>query len=209
MASPVPIPASFNDMELWAIHELANRRQGLKEKHGVKTKKVAEGLTDLDLHIVGRKSEYAVSRLLSVQLDMSDTQKGDSGIDLLYKGLAIDVKCSSGKNLKFKGTQPFKADIAVFCMPLTRPVTYENIHVEAEADSFISWYTHAWRNINIMGWVSRERFNQKAFTDIYGELCLNWHNLNDMRILGKYATQRGAIDVQSVIDRNTKILLGE
>jgi hypothetical protein len=198
---PKAIPIAFNDLEIWAIHELALKRQQLKERYRVKSKKVSETLSDLDLHVIGRKSEYAVARLLALQIDLDDTQEGDGGVDLIYRGLSIDVKCSSSNLLGFKVTQPFKADVAIFCQPVTKYSENGKFKADAIPDKFITGAAHAWRNINIVGWISRERFEQISRPNTSGEKCVNWYNLNDMKSLREYATRAKKSKTEDLIEK--------
>ena len=95
------IPVRLTDLELWAIWKLAEERNGKKEKHGVATKKIDRQVSDLEMHYIGIKAEYAVSKLIGTDFNPTNMLAGDDGSDFVYRGLTVDVKFSQF-DLKFR-----------------------------------------------------------------------------------------------------------
>lgn len=161
------IPVRLTDLELWAIWKLAEERNGKKEKHGVATKKIDRQVSDLEMHYIGIKAEYAVSKLIGTDFNPTNMLAGDDGSDFVYRGLTVDVKFSQF-DLKFRiGT--FKSDIAILVQPLCGGIHKYGVQkIGAERDDRIKKVEFAWRNVLVIGWVSREEFSKKHIIRNFG-----------------------------------------
>jgi hypothetical protein len=170
-----PIPVALTEKELQSIAALAFARNDKKERRGVKSRKVDTGMGEGEAHYIGLKAELAVSKLLGVGFDKTNTLKGDDGKDIVYRGLRIDVKCSQ-LDLKFRpGT--FTADVAILVQPLRKGMhIYAGDVVVAEQDENVKKAIFAWANVLVVGWVSRERFEAEHVIRNFG--------YNDVEFMG-------------------------
>lgn len=161
-----------NDFELWALWLLAGKRNAAKTEQ--QNKRVDKDLSDIQMHYVGLKGEYAVAKFLGIQLDMEILLAGDSGHDLVFKDRTIDVKVSQ-KDLKFF-PGAFAADIAV----LVQPHTYKAAWHKAERDDRVGKPIFAWKHSLISGWVWRKRFEEECYEHDFGYGLRNCMNAEDL-----------------------------
>jgi len=98
---------------------------------------------DVQVNYEGALGEVAVSKMLNLDLQAEGYSKGDGGVDLECGSTSIDVKWSTTGELYFN--KPMRADIAVMTAPGT--------------DFYV---------VNIMGWIEKEEFNRRCFTQQYG-----------------------------------------
>ena len=98
---------------------------------------------DVQINYEGALGEVAVSKLLNADLQAEGYNKGDGGIDMECGNTSIDVKWSTTGELYFN--KPMVADIAVMTTPGT--------------DYYV---------VNIMGWIEKEEFNRRSFSQRYG-----------------------------------------
>lgn len=159
------VGVTITDNEAEILRNLATQRQRNKEANGVPTRKKDKKINDLDMHYVGMKAEFAVAKLLDIEPNIALTRLGDDGFDfVLPNNTTLDVKFSQ-KDLKFP---PHKSppDILVLCQPLNRRVyNINNQPVYPRKDQYVNpdipdHYT--WRDVIVVGWVSRDRFVDSA-----------------------------------------------
>jgi len=98
---------------------------------------------DVQLNYEGALGEVAVSKLLNVDLQAEGYTRGDGGVDMVCDDTSIDVKWSTTGELYFN--KPMVADIAVMTAPGT--------------DYYV---------VNIMGWIEKDEFNRRSFSQQYG-----------------------------------------
>jgi hypothetical protein len=198
----VKIPVKFTELELWAIAELAKRRNKNKVDHGVESTKIDKWISDEGIHYIGIKAEYAVSKLLDAELNTSNILSGDPGFDFYYRGITVDVKYSQ-LDFKFRpGT--FKADVAVLVQPLSNGVyQYGGRTIEAEVDKRVKKKKFAWKHVLVVGWISRQRFekDKKIRNFGYGDTeFLPFTQASSMSMLKRYADglSKEGLDVHKI-----------
>ena len=98
---------------------------------------------DVQLNYEGARGEVAVSNFLNTDLQAEGYTVGDDGVDMEMLGTTIDVKWSTKNELYFN--KPMRADVAVMTAPGT--------------DYYV---------VEIMGWITKDEFNQKCFSQQYG-----------------------------------------
>jgi hypothetical protein len=176
------IPIGFAVSELAKLQDLAKRRNDNKKKHAVASKKVDDELSDEMMHYIGLKAEYAVAKLLGVEFNIENTLEGDSGFDLIYRGLTIDVKYSQ-RDLKFRpGT--FKADIAILVQPLSHGVwKYKGNTFGPQVDSYVTKKVFRWRNVLVAGWIDRPAFEHAHTMENFGYNPVEFMAAEDLRSL--------------------------
>jgi|WetSurMetagenome_2_1015567.scaffolds.fasta_scaffold227380_1 hypothetical protein len=138
---------TFTGAQVIAAIHLADMRATVKRLFQVKTKRVDQNQTELDLHITGVLSEWAAARVLGVAFDPSVKISSDDKVkDLVFKGLKIQVKSTPYKpsHLRFNSVEEFQADYAV----LVR--------------------LKSWTQYEVLGYISREDFIRKHKTTDYG-----------------------------------------
>ena len=175
------IPVRLTDAELKSLWELAEKRNSNKESHGVRTKKIDTQVSDLEMHYIGMKAEYAASNLIGADFNPENTLAGDKGVDFIYRGLTVDVKLSQ-MDLKFRpGT--FLADLAILVQPLmTGSWRYGRSAdaITAEPDERVNKKRFAWRNMLIVGWVSRERHEAEHTIRNFGYNDVEFMEVKDL-----------------------------
>ena len=162
-----------NDLELWALWMMAGKRNAAKTEQ--QNKRVDKDLSDIQMHYVGLKGEYAVAKFLGIELDMDILLAGDAGHDLVFRDRTIDVKVSQ-KDLKFFPGK-FTADIAVLVQPHTRMSWHR-----PEKDERIGKPVFAWKHSLISGWVWRKRFEEEYYERDFGyglRHCMNAEDLHN------------------------------
>ena len=186
------IPVSTNNLERWALMELAKKRNARKESKGIKSQKVDPGITDVQLHYVGLKAEYAVAKLIGVEIDLENTYEGDGGIDINYRGLTIDVKLST-RDLKHRLDKKVVADVIVLVQPLMQTTSSGAYHAKAIPDPMVDKKVFAWNNVMVIGWISREEFLSTCSVANFGHFDCNVvtaNNMRDMSTLRAYAASK-------------------
>lgn len=188
------IPVRLTDLELWALWKLAEERNSNKEDHGIKTRKIDTQVSDLEMHYIGMKAEYAAAKLIGADFNPENMLAGDNGVDFTYRGLTVDVKLSQ-MDLKFRpGT--FLADIAILVQPLmTGEWRYGRgaDAITAEPDNRVNKKRFAWRNMLVVGWVSRERHEEEHTIRNFGYNDVEFMEVKDLSPLDgllKYAQWR-------------------
>lgn len=159
--------AKFNNLELWALWNMANKRQRHKKNMGVKTKKITKKYTDVQIDYFGLKGEYAVARFLELDLNLSIQAEGDGGVDMVYHDITIDVKTTATNDLIFNSDGDFKSNIAF----LVRPQASGEFGIWLDAmplDPYIKSGDFRARNMNIVGWATKATFIFTADVKDYG-----------------------------------------
>tara|TARA_R100001510_G_C7643200_1_gene200729 strand:+ start:1349 stop:1849 length:501 start_codon:yes stop_codon:yes gene_type:complete len=98
---------------------------------------------DVQINYEGALGEVAVSKFLCVDLQAEGYTVGDDGVDMVSDGVTIDVKWSTTGHLYFG--KPMRADVAVMTCP--------------GSDYYV---------VNIMGWISKDEFSKKSFSQQFG-----------------------------------------
>lgn len=189
------IPLHYTDLELYALRQLAKARNRNKEEHGVETKRVLNTLTDEDVHYLGMKAEYGVSRYLDIPWNKKNMLGGDGGLDMVHGTTTIDVKMSQ-LDLKVPIDAPSIADILILVSPLKRGEYYYcGKRMIPERDPYINVRKFCFRNFLITGWISREEFEEKkSIRNLgYGSLFfVSCKELNDPgRLMKELERRRG------------------
>ena len=107
---------------------LTEERCLFKEKLGIQTGRLDSSRSNRDITYLGFLSEILVSRVLGVPFNVELYAGQDSGIDLNWKGLKIQVKCSFYyfSDLKIRNAKHIKenkslvADVFVLVKPVFR-----------------------------------------------------------------------------------------
>jgi hypothetical protein len=180
------IPVEINGFESYALMKLALERNANKELHNVASKKIDEGLTEVDAHYAGIKSEYAVAKTIGVEINMENMLRGDGGVDLIYRGHTIDVKYSS-LELKMDLEKGLVADIAILVHPLKKDARYGKKIIKAVPDPYIEKPFLAWRSVKIMGFIPKCEFDEKhRIEDFGGGKCMvvghgDLHDMSELK----------------------------
>ena len=121
----------------------AERRNCGKQVNGVVNRKFDTKYSDFSINLHGLMGEYAVSKMLGVKIDTSVSLSGDDKIsDLTLNGKTVQVKTRMGvftnSYLFFRNIELFKADVAVLASICNAT------------------------EVNILGWITREKFRQAA-----------------------------------------------
>jgi hypothetical protein len=140
---------SFSAFEMLSLVLLAERRNCIKMPHKVPNRKHDKNRTDFTIHLNGAMGEFAVAKLLNINIDDSISLGGDDKIsDLVKNNTKIQVKTnlsrSNNPHLYFNHQDLFKADIAV----LTTIKSANEVIIE--------------------GWITKEKFLNKAKTTNFG-----------------------------------------
>ena len=120
--------------------QLANARLHFATMTNVTNMKRDSSRTDLEIDFIGACAELAVAKLFKIDINRSIVGV-DSGIDLFYGDVGIDVKSTfhAGGRMLFKSVDAFKADVCV----LATATEHHNA-------------------IDVVGWLSRKEFKEKA-----------------------------------------------
>jgi len=140
---------SFNAFEMLSLVLLAERRNCVKMPHKVPNRKYDKNRTDFTIDLNGAMGEFAVAKLLNINIDDSVSLSGDDKIsDLVKNNTKIQVKTnlsrSNNPHLYFNHQDLFKADIAVLA-------TIKSAN-----------------EVIIEGWITKENFLNKAKTTNFG-----------------------------------------
>ena len=147
-------------LELRALWDMAVARNDAKT---IGTNKMYGGVSDEALHYIGLKGEYAVSKLLGIDINTEIYDKGDVGHDLEYLGHTIEVKVSQ-RDLKFFQDRPPVADIVALVVP--QIVSLAN--VTAKRDYLIKHPLLGWQHQFIVGWITKERLMELCYQRDFG-----------------------------------------
>lgn len=187
------IPVGFAEAELDRLYALAEERNTNKEKHGVKTQSVDKQMSGAEMHYVGLKAERAVAKLLRSSISEENTLEGDDGYDLVYNGLAVDVKYSQ-LDLKVRPGR-FKADIIILVLPLSYGAhKYRGTIFNPKTDDRVTKEVFRFRNVLVAGWIDKETFAEKHIMKSFAgnpevEFMLA-SDLNPMVSLKEYAESK-------------------
>lgn len=186
------IPIGFSNLEIESMWAMASSRQDVKARYGVKTKRIDRKLSEAELHYLGIKGECAVAKLIGGAIDRKHTPSGDGGVDLVYRGLTVDVKYSQ-KDIKFLLGDSPASDILILVQPLSRTTKYGPYMARAERDPYVKKPVVAWKNALVVGWISRDGFALKSKVKKIGSFdrrVLEAHNMQRMDALLPYALYR-------------------
>ena len=108
--------------------KLTNERCKYKEKLGIPTGRVDSSRSNRDITYLGFMAEILVSRVLDVPFSTELYAGQDPGVDLIWEGLKIQIKCSfyhfsdlkirNGKHLR--ENKPLAADVFILVKPVFR-----------------------------------------------------------------------------------------
>lgn len=127
-------------MELQFLVLAAERRNCVK---GCVRNRRCMNRSDFETHLYGVMGEYAVSKLLDCKMDMSVSFSGDDKIsDFVHNGWRIQVKTRSTSRqpiyLYFNTPQDFRADLAISTCVKSPTI------------------------IEVLGWITRDEFLERA-----------------------------------------------
>lgn len=147
------------------LYKLAEIRNEGKVKNS--SHKIDETLSDVEMHYIGLKAEWAVASFLFLDIDTRTTPNGDGGYDLKKSGITIDVKMSQ-KDLKFHRPGP-RADIIFLVQPLS-PFTIPDTkyHDLTKRDTHIAKPAFSWKHVVLIGWITRAEFMAKHVLRNFG-----------------------------------------
>lgn len=141
------ILVSLTRAEIAQCKQAAALRWQLARASGVVNQRKDTDSSDDDIDYLGIRAELAAAKVLGC--DYTPSALGiDEGIDMFIDDLSIDVKSTfhqSGK-LLFKSLPAFKSDIAI----LVTATAWEE-------------------KMNVCGWVSQDRFKEKAEETDFGK----------------------------------------
>lgn len=185
-----PIPVTLNNVERYALWDIASKRNKNKVENNVQSQKFDPNMSDMEMHYVGLKAEYACAKLLGLEMDIRNTLYGDPGYDLVYGKATIDVKFST-LDLKYRLDKKVVADIIILTQPLRKSAKYKEV-VQPEEDTLIQTKPRfRWAHILVIGWISRGMFNKKKEIMDFGHgpgYVVLASEMEDMRTLRDYIT---------------------
>jgi hypothetical protein len=133
--------------ELKDLKELAHARNDPKE-HLNRFSWQKEGVSSLENHFWGLKCEYAVAKVLGIDIDRTIHDGDDQNPDLHFEGIGIEVKGRTKKGWDFAllkdDIKQFKSDVGVLCWP-------------GDSDD----------EIEVVGFITKEKFSHVAITKNY------------------------------------------
>src|SRR5579862_763615 len=96
----------------------AGGRNEIKEQNGIQTKKISEALSDLELHQLEVKGQYAVSKYLGIPMDWSIYMGGNKNPHFTVNGITMRVQTPTHHPpiLKLNRKEDFRTDLMVVCM---------------------------------------------------------------------------------------------
>ena len=147
---------NFSDDELEFLRTLAANFQAAKKGTGASDYRVDGSISNIDMHYIGLKAAFAVSRDLGVDFDRVAYQGQGRRRPMIYFG---DLKISVfNRQLHLICYRPFAEDIAVLCNPAA-----------GLNDPFVKSKTaHNYRMLLIVGYCSRDDFIQYKHIKRYG-----------------------------------------
>ena len=163
---------------LTGLYRIAKERNSVKGGPGTL---FTRRLTDIQIHYVGLKGEWAVAKVLDQEIDLEVSPGGDAGWDLTYAGMTFDVKMSRGTDLIFY-VNKFKADAAVLVVPYNKSteIVGLGLHVDPR---LLTDPAFSFRDVVVMGWITREQFSERRVRKDYGygpRHVVELQDLNDM-----------------------------
>jgi hypothetical protein len=136
----------FSDADMRLIQQTAEARQKPKDETSIAvTDKRIIKRDNVETHMIGLLGEFAVGRLLNVDVDTLAYISGDQTQDFCVSGVTVEVKTLQGY-LAFQKLSYFVADIAVL-------VVYD------KADFSV---------VSVEGWTTRQEFINRHFVDDFG-----------------------------------------
>jgi hypothetical protein len=104
--------------ELAEVIMNATGRQGIKERHGIQTKKISDKLTDEELHVLEVKAQRAVSKHFNVPMDWSICVGGNRNPHFVINGISMRVQTATHHPpiLKLNRAEDFTTDLMIVCM---------------------------------------------------------------------------------------------
>ncbi len=164
------IGVRFTQLELDAMWALARKRQEAKSG-GATDRRSDTRLSNIQMHYIGIKGEYAVAKYLGIGFDMRSLTDGDDYGDLLWRGRHIEVKNLQDWLLFTPGT--FLAEVAVLVNPLR----------ERPDRRVTDKPPHAYKDVVLRGWITKERFIEHSYVHDFGygpRLCVRPDRLSPM-----------------------------
>ncbi len=158
------IIVAFDNAQLDAMWKAAEQRQQAKNVSVARDKRSDRSLDNVEMHYIGIKGECAVARVLCVPVDLNAYASGDLTKDLTYQGMTIEVKTLQDW-LIFNDMSHFGSDVAILVNPCGTETDERIRHKRA----------HCYRNVAVIGTISRENFARVAFSKDFGygtRLCV-------------------------------------
>ena len=138
----------LNAAELLLCVHAAGVRQGAKEANNILHHSKAADTPPFELHFLGLIGETAVAKAIGSSVRYDITLLGDGGIDMMFRGHTIQVK-----------TRDQRRDDQMF---------YFNDLSEFSAEWFIPCVLLSPASIDVVGFISRRKFETKMFTHNFG-----------------------------------------
>ena len=141
----------FSAIENYTVELLARVRQKNKEAHGVRSKRFDPKKSDLAIHTMGMRAEYAVASILGglPKWELSVGGDSNSGDLVLFDGRSCSVKYRAKAGWDFAlqsgDAESFKEDLGILVYPAPQS-----------------------RTLMIHSWITREEFIKKYRTVDYG-----------------------------------------
>tara|TARA_Y100001963_G_scaffold96552_1_gene132935 strand:+ start:1178 stop:1741 length:564 start_codon:yes stop_codon:yes gene_type:complete len=113
----------FSSLESYTVRLLAEARQANKERYGIASKRFDDQKSDLEIHIMGMRAEYAVAAALGAKPRWELSLGGDSnsGDLVLPDGRSCSVKYRNRQGWDFAlqsdDKSSFREDIGVLVYP--------------------------------------------------------------------------------------------
>lgn len=149
---------TLSESDVRRITFLAWQRNRKKSRVGVRTRRFAKGHDDLSIHILGMMAELAVARFLGIPYDPEFRLRGEGNapdlIDPVLGSIQVKYRDRRGWDLALTGNDPreLSADLAILVWPAP-----EEAQPADGGEAF-----------EIVGYVTPERFEQRATTRNYG-----------------------------------------
>ncbi len=168
----------FDHDTLTYLYRIAKKRNGIKGGPGTL---FSRRISDIQIHYVGLKGEWAVAKALSQEIDLTVSHGGDTGHDLSYAGMTIDVKVGRGTDLIFY-VNKFRADAAILVRAYNKSTELPGLPLHTDprllADPELGW-----RDVVLVGWITKKEFYGRCIRKDYGygpRQVVPMENLNDM-----------------------------
>lgn len=139
--------------EMAMIHSLAEARNNPKMEAGVPNYRIDQKHSDLELHLLGIKGEYAVSKFLGVSMDLTISLGGDDGRQdlVLPDGRTAQIKCRRRRGWAYPllstNLDEFNTDVGILVWP------------DAQGDP---------RVVEIAGWTTKPEFELLSRVQDFG-----------------------------------------
>ncbi len=160
--TPIRVLAIFEEGELLDIMNLARMIQSNKHNFGVRSKKIADNYSNLDICYVGLKGEFAVSKYFGLKMNKNIFRGGDGGDDLVipHNNKTIQVKYSTINAFYCREESQFVSDYGV----LTQPANYAWVPQEyaEELDIYLNEKTSfCCKHVLISGILDRQIWDER------------------------------------------------